>query len=269
MTTFAAIFNIINRIEKMKKLLLLAFLAVGMTVNAEEKNEDVVLNDANTATFAVTDDDDDDDSVTDNGIKIGKGADENDTWSMHFNIGVNIPVSTHGLDFAPFRSWEFGWTACQYDWTPKKSKTTLSAGLGLSFRNYTLSGHDDMFGKVSDVVVVGKRDGSISELSSSIYTFGFSMPVLVKQRFGKNFAISVGAQLNWYCYGRVNNNYEIGDDRIDVSTKGIGYRPITVDILGIVHIAKSFGFYCKYSPMSVMKKDRGPEFKSISAGIYF
>ena len=250
----------------MKKLLLMAFLAVGMTANAEEKNDNVVLNDANVVTFAVADDDDE---FTDNGLKIGKGVDENDTWSMHFNIGVDIPVSTNGLDFAPFRSWEFGWTVGQYDWTPKNSKTTLSAGLGLSFRNYTLSGHDNMFVKIGDVVGVAKRDGNVSELSSSIYTFGFSMPLLVKQRFSKNFAVSVGAQLNWYCYGRVNNQYEMGDDEFNVNTKGIGYRPITVDIVGIIHVAKSFGFYCKYSPMSVMKKDKGPEFKSISAGIYF
>lgn len=29
------------------------------------------------------------------------------------------------------------------------------------------------------------------------------------------------------------------------------------------------GLYCKYSPMSVMKKNYGPDFKSVSVGIYF
>lgn len=237
----------------MKKFLfVVAFLAAGMTVHAEER---ITVNE--------------NDSITNNVIKIAKGADEDDAWSMHFNFGVNIPTNTHGLDFAPFRSWEFGWTVAQYDWTPKNSKTTLSAGAGIEFRNYTLSGHDNIFVVANNEVGVGQRDGSISELSSSLYTFGFAVPLLVKQRFSKNFAISLGAQLNWYCYGRVHNQYEIGDNSFDVNTRGIKYRPLTVDILGIVHVAKSFGFYCKYSPMSVMKKNYGPEFKSVSVGIYF
>ncbi|MBP5713371.1 MAG: hypothetical protein J6X07_01560 [Prevotella sp.] len=247
----------------MKKLLLMAFLAVGMTANAEEKNENVMLNDANMVTFAANDDN------NGGGVKLGQGADEDDNWTMHFAVGVDIPVSTGGLDFAPFRSWDINVTLLQYDWTPKKSKTTLSAGLGFEWRNYTLSGHDNMFVKANDLVGVVHRDGEMSELSSRVHTVGLAMPLLIKQRFGKNFAISVGAQLNWNYYARLNNYYEVGDHEIDDLTKKIGQRPITVDILGIVHVAKGLGIYCKYSPMSVFKKDKGPDFKSLSVGFYF
>ena len=249
----------------MKKLLLMALLAVGMTANAEEKNENVMLNDANVITFAA----DDDIDTNDGGVKLGQGKDENDNWTMHFAVGVDIPVSTKGLDFAPFRSWEINWTVVQYDWTPKNSKTTLSAGLGLDWRNYTLSGHDKMFVKANDIVGVVDRDGKISELSSRVHTQSLSMPLLIKQRFGKNFAISLGAQLNWNYYARLSNYYEMDDHEIDDQTKKIGERPITVDILGIVHVAKGFGIYCKYSPMSVLKEDKGPDFKSLAVGFYF
>ena len=241
----------------------MAFLAVGMTANAEEKNENVMLNDANMVTFAANDDN------NGGGVKLGQGADEDDNWTMHFAVGVDIPVSTGGLDFAPFRSWDINVTLLQYDWTPKKSKTTLSAGLGFEWRNYTLSGHDNMFVKANDLVGVVHRDGEMSELSSRVHTVGLAMPLLIKQRFGKNFAISVGAQLNWNYYARLNNYYEVGDHEIDDLTKKIGQRPITVDILGIVHVAKGLGIYCKYSPMSVFKKDKGPDFKSLSVGFYF
>ena len=246
----------------MKKLLLMAFLAVGMTANAEEKNENVMLNDANMVTFAANDDN------NGGGVKLGQGADEDDNWTMHFAVGVDIPVSTGGLDFAPFRSWDINVTLLQYDWTPKKSKTTLSAGLGFEWRNYTLSGHDNMFVKANDLVGVVHRDGEMSELSSRVHTVGLAMPLLIKQRFGKNFAISVGAQLNWNYYARLNNYYEVGDHEIDDLTKKIGQRPITVDILGIVHVTKGLGIYCKYSPMSVLEKDRGPKFQSLAFGIY-
>ena len=236
-----------------KTFLVIAFMTTGIAAHAETGTT-ITENDS---------------TITYNGIKIAKGADEDDSWSMHFNIGVDIATNTHGVDFAPFRSWEIGWTVAQYDWTPKNSKTTLSAGASMTFRNYTLSGHDNLFVVANNEVGVGKRDGSISELSSSIYTFGFSVPLLVKQRGSKNFAISLGAQLNYNCYGRVRNHYEQGDNEVEVSTRGIKYRPFTVDVIGIVHVAKSFGFYCKYSPMSVLKKNYGPDFKSIAVGVYF
>ena len=264
----------------MKKLLLMVFAAVAMTANAEEKNENVVLNDANTATFV----DDENVDTDDGGIKLGKGKDDDDRWSMHLAVGVDIPVSTNGVDFAPFRSWDINWTVVQYDYTPKKSKTTLSVGLGFDWRNYTLSGHDHAFIKESIInpdaasyansdetvdVISSAVFGSIDNLSSRIHTVSLSMPLLIKQRFGKSFAISLGAQLNWNYYARIHNYYELGDEEIDVYTKKIGHRPFTVDVLGIIHIAKGFGVYCKYSPMSVLKKDKGPEFKSLSVGFYF
>ena len=108
----------------MKKVLLLAFLAVGMTAYAQEVDEKTVE-----IKYV---------EVNDGGIKL----DEDNNWKMHLYVGVDIPVSApDGVDFAPFRSWEIGLTVAQYEYTPKNSKTTLSAGIGVDWRNYTLSGH--------------------------------------------------------------------------------------------------------------------------------
>lgn len=245
----------------MKKILFLAFLAVGMTAHAE--------------TFVAVDGDE---SVNKSGIDLGQGKDEDDRWSMHAYLGVDVPTGApDGVKFAPFRSWEINVTLLQYDYKPKNWNTTFSAGLGFNWRTYTLSGHDKMFGKIGksevlglpeDVIVVGTPDTKWDDLSSNIHATALSMPLLIKQRFSKNFAISVGGQLNWNFYGRVHNYYELGDDEMDVSTKNIGHRPFSVDVLGIVHLWK-IGIYCKYSPMSVLKKDRGVEFKSLAFGVYF
>lgn len=108
----------------------------------------------------------------------------------------------------------------------------------------------------------------MSELASRISTTSISLPLIVKQSFSKNFAVSLGAQLNWYFYSRVNNYYEEGDHEIDDQTKKIGERPITIDVLGMLHFG-DFAVYCKYSPMSVLKKDKGPDFKSLAVGFYF
>ena len=252
----------------MKRVLLMALVALATTANAEEKNGMTASDEDNTTVLKAND------AVASNDeeAKTDKDDDDDDPWSIHAQIGINIPLSTPSdVDFAPFRSWEFGITPLQYDYTPQNSKTTLSAGLGLTFRNYTLSGHDKMFSKVNDQIVVGQRESNLSDLSSSIYTMGFSMPLLVKQKFGKNFGISLGAQLNWYCYGRVNNKYEIGDHEYDINIKDIGYNPVNVDILGIIHVAEGFGIYCKYSPMNILRSSYtdNTKFQSLSFGLYF
>ncbi len=112
-------------------------------------------------------------------------------------------------------------------------------------------------------------DGSkLDDFSSNIQTSSLNIPLLIKQRFSKSFAISLGAQLNWNYYARIHNYYTVDDRDYDEYVRKVGQRPITVDVLGILHFGR-IGVYCKYSPMSVLKKDRGVEFKSFAAGIYF
>lgn len=260
------ILNIIN-IRAMKKLILLALLAVGMTANAEEKDGNDVMSGADTALFTV--DDDDDVSVKNNMdvINLGDGKDEDDHWSMHLYVGGILPTNVPDkMKFSDRYCMEFNWTVVQYDYQPKNSKFTLSAGLGFNWRKYELYGHKEMFTKVGDVVTVVPAGANMDDLWSDIHTTSLSMPLLVKYSFSKDFAISLGGQLNWNYYARIQTSYEHGDDYTDIYTKDIGQRPFTVDIMGIVHLW-GMGIYCKYSPMSVLKSGRGPEFKSVTIGI--
>ena len=250
----------------MKKIvLLMAFLAAGMTASAEERNENVTLSDAEMAPLTVIDDE-----VNDGGVKISKGKDDDDRWSTHIFIGGNIVTGApDNVDFSYWQSWDINWTILQYDYRPKNSKMTLSAGLGFDWRKYPLSGHHTLFFKDgADVVNVGPSTAGMDDLHSDIHTTSLSMPLLAKYSFSKNFAISLGGQLNWNYYGRIKNSWENGDIDYHEYTKKIGQRPITVDVLGIVHLW-SVGIYCKYCPMSVLKKDRGTEFKSVALGVYF
>ena len=233
----------------MKKLFVLAFLAVSMTAYAGERT-------------------DDDNS---GGIELSKKNKEKDgDWHMHFAAGVNVVTGApKGVDFAPFRSWDLNWTIAQYEYTPKGASQTYSVGIGLGWRNYTLSDRDKAFmkdGDVTDIYHVDKVDGR----TSRVHIMNANIPVLFRQKLGEGFAVSVGAQININAYGRLVNKWDDNatDNEYDVKTKKIGQRPLTVDVLGMVHF-KDWALYCKYSPMDVFKKDRGPEFKSIAFGIYF
>ena len=235
----------------MKKIFFMAFIAFAMNANAQESNDVEATNTDTPENYTY------------------ELSNSEDNWTTHGFIGVNIPTNeSDGFDFAPFRSWEFDITFVQYDYSPNNKNTTLSAGFGFGYRFYTLSGHDNMFYKDNGVLKVTKREGEMSDLSARINTLNFNIPMLVKQRFAKNFAVSLGAMINWNFWNRATNRYEIGDEEFDISTKNIGFRPFTVDLLGILHFDEDFGVYFKYTPMSSFKKDRGPEFKALTIGLY-
>ena len=121
--------------------------------------------------------------------------------------------------------------------------------------------------KVNDVVGLGTFPANASSKYSSVRTLGIIIPILFTQDLGKDFSFSVGPVVNFNAWGWVNRDYDLGDDNYDVSTRKIGQRPVTVDIMGIIDY-DGLGIYCKYSPMSVFKKDSGPEFRSITLGLY-
>lgn len=233
----------------MKKFFVLAFLAVAMTAYAGERT----------------------DSDNSGGIELSKKNDDKcGKWHMHFALGVNVPTGApKGVDFAPFRSWNINWTVAQYEYTPKGASQTYSVGIGMEWRNYALSDKDKAFQKAGDVTLITDVD-KLNGRTSLVHTWNVNIPLLFRQKLGSDFAFTVGAQVNINAYGRLTNRWEDKnlDSDYDVSTKKIGQKPVTIDILGMVHF-KDWALYCKYSPMDVFKKDRGPEFKSLSFGVYF
>ena len=232
----------------MKKLFIIAFLAVGMTANAGNL-------------FSNDGADDNNDLVLKNG-KNGK-------VTMHLGVGVNVVTGApDGYEFAPFKSWDFQWTAIQYDYRPKGANQTYSVGLGLNWRTYGLKDNNTAFEKVNDVVKLGGFPSNAGSRHSNVRTLGINIPLLFTQSLGKDCSFSLGPIVNFNVGGWVNNDWEVGDQTIDVSTSKIGQRTFTVDALGVLDF-DGIGIFCKYSPMSVFKNDRGPEFKSITFGLYF
>lgn len=223
----------------MKKLMMMALLMCGIVANAAEKKDSL----------------------------------DNSPWGVHLYVGWNAATNVPtGLSFAPFKSWNIDLTLLQYDYTPKGASQTYSVGLGLGWRNYTLRDKNMqrfVVDPTSKVITPGTFEVGQEDRWSNIHTLSLSMPLLFRQQIGKHVGISVGAMLNYNVYGRVRNSYEVGDVEYDIKTKGIKYRPFTVDPMVIFDADDFAGLYLRYSPMSVLKSEYGPDFKSISFGLYF
>ena len=286
----------------MKKLLLtLLVLTAGMAAQAQEKRDTTVIKNADKVTIVTGDSlqrivvegvKDNSAYYYQNTIELRdsnyvkakcerKGKQKH---SFDFDLAVGWAAPTNvpsGMSFAPFRSWE--WTlGIRYKYQPKGKLQTYSVGLWFNWHRYALS-TDKMFVKGSTIAttgqpvsgnaqsVVGLADypTGASNKSSNISVFSFSVPLLFTQRFGHKcpWRLTVGPVINFNVKGRLNSEYELGDNTFDVSTKGLEYRPVTIDFMGVVKY-KEIGLYFKYSPMSVLKSNMGPQFHALSFGVF-
>ena len=242
---------------------MMALMAACMTANAEEIEDVNVVNGTNE--MAAPADNKKGKTETDLVLKNG----ENEKWTMHLGVGVNLVTGApDAYEFAPFKSWDIQWTVVQYNYTPKNAKQTYSIGLGLNWRNYGLKDNGTAFLKAGDVVGLGAFPSNAGSRYSSVQTLAISVPLLFTQKVSKDVSITVGPIVNFNAGGWVKRSYEEGDNDIEVSTSKIGQNPVTVSAFGMVDI-DGFGLFCKYSPMNVFKKDRGPEFNSFTLGFYF
>ena len=223
----------------------------------------LVLLAASVSTYANTGIDDDE-SKTDVVLKKTSHGD----FCMHLGVGVNlVSGAPDGYEFAPFKSWDIQWTVLQYDYKPKGASQKYSIGLGLNWSNYGLKENNTMLQKTNNVVELGKFPENTESRWSSIRTLSINVPLLFTQKVSKDFSFSVGPIVHFNVDGWLNNKYDQGDQSYKISTKKIGQRAVTVDVMGILDIY-GIGIFCKYTPMKVLKNDRGPQFNSFSVGLY-
>ena len=229
----------------MKKILLVAMLSLSMTAIAQGDRD------------------------SNDGVKIVKGEKDLDV-STHIAVGVNVPTGApDGYKFAPFRSWNIDFTLAQFDYQPKRGKQTYSIGVGLGWHNYSLKKNDTYFVKDEhNVVGLATAPANMKKDYSRLHEMAIIVPVLFNQSFSDKFSLSLGAQVNFNVKGRLNWGYTSGDDSYDITTKGIEYKVVTLDLMAIFHVNDG-GFYVKYNPISPFKKDKGPDFKYLALGIYF
>ena len=274
----------------MKSLLTIMALTASMAAHATENNDTTVITNAKRVMIVTTDtaqtiqvtggegnaDYSNGKTVPLNEYKMRRMRREKEKkescWyaDLDLGIGVNTPLSTsEGYGFATFRSWElfFGPRIC---YTPKNALQTYSFGLWIDMKNYGLGTKMQMRTDGNHVVGLYDYPVGTDKGSSSINIFSLSVPLLFTQKLGRQskWSFTLGPVVNFNVRGRLNNYYEIGDDEVDVSIKNLKYKVVTIDLMASV-CYRHLSFYCKYAPMDVFKKDKGPEFKSLTFGLYF
>lgn len=202
--------------------------------------------------------------------KCGRRSVELDL-TLNFGLGISAPTNVpEPLSLRPFKSWD-GMIWLQLNNTPKRHPLqTYSIGFGLTVRRYGLR-DGQMFQKDADGTLrMGNFPEHASDRHSSITITSLSVPLFLTHKFGakSHFKLTLGPVVNFNIGGSISSGYEIGDNEHDITTRGIGYRPVTVDFMGILR-TYGVGFFFKYSPQSVLKSGRGPQFHALSFGLFF
>ena len=203
------------------------------------------------------------------GITLGKkGKSQWSLVSMGLGLGFVTPLNDiPELDTSMGRSLEFSWLmVLGARW--RQGRNSISFGLGIDTKNYLMN-NGRYFRKQTDgTIILPSFDDGESEHSSRLYTFSLQIPVLYTLRFGRNnnCGFTLGPIINFNTYGSLNTNYRIGDEKYDITTRRIGQRPVTVDLLGAIHW-NSIGIYARYAPLNVLKSKTGLDFQSFSTGI--
>lgn len=106
---------------------------------------------------------------------------------------------------------------------------------------------------------------------SSLSIFSLQVPLLYTHYFDAKckWMLSVGALVNFNVSTRANRYYTFNDEEYDVSTSGLGQRPVTIEPTVIFDAPYIPPLYCRYSPMTFFKDGRGPKMHQLSFGICF
>lgn len=150
-------------------------------------------------------------------------------------------------------------------WSPMRNGTSLRLGLGLDWKNFRMTGNT-RFVKDGKFVNFGEYPPESDPKFSRLKVFALTMPVTFTQKFGKGFSFSAGAVVNFNTHASMKTKYINNNDEVTLANCNIHQRKVTVDVMGQFNF-KAIGVYIKYSPMSVLDPEFGPDFKCFSTGL--
>lgn len=137
---------------------------------------------------------------------------------------------------------------------------------GLGWSKYRLDGHnyfnfDGAHVTLTDYPTDAVPGRSVFRLNRHTFNFHYG------RRFSTHWRFRFGPTVNIHVRPRIYNTYyKNGQPIKEMHKHNVPYNPVTVSLFGSVSW-KAYGFYVKYNPINVFRKDFGPQFQSLTTGI--
>ena len=148
---------------------------------------------------------------------------------------------------------------------PARSGFSISAGVGFGMKNYRMTGSVRFVKDDSHLVLKPYPEGADPKFSRVKVGY-FCLPVTLCQDLGKGFRIEGGAVVNFNVCAKMKSRYMLDGEEHTYKDDNLHQRKTTVDIFGHLKY-RSIGMYVKYSPMTVLDTNFGPDFKHFSCGL--
>lgn len=143
--------------------------------------------------------------------------------------------------------------------------SSFSIGLGFSLQRY-LAQDGYVYSKEGDRLVLRPVFDGRRVKSSHMDVWSFNVPMIYKQRFGRNLHFCVGGIMNLNCYASAQNEITEGNIKQKIKLKGLQQSLFTAD----AYVSLGFdviSVYAMWSPMNMFKRNFGPELKAWSIGV--
>ncbi|MCM1503785.1 MAG: hypothetical protein NC127_01115 [Muribaculum sp.] len=188
-----------------------------------------------------------------------------DVFTSGLSFGKNFAFDQPSpMDITTGKSWEISWL---YILGVRFSRggNSFRAGIGMNWRNYKLTGPYQFAKADGEVKLTPYPENSHGEWSRLKVTT-LSVPLLYTRRIWKSLNFTVGGIINFTTHSSIKTRFMYEDREITTTENGIYPRPVTVDAYGAVTVC-GIGWYVRYSPMNVIRTDRGPQFSALSTGM--
>lgn len=199
-----------------------------------------------------------------------KGKDSKVNLSFHLALGfstmVGVPADyTVKVGPALENSWSLN-----VDWRPFGKKNEWSLGFGFGWRYYRFGNNTYLSKDAQGIVGQTPYPDGLSDRRSSMRIFSLQVPIMYTHNFDQKgrWSVSLGAIVNFNTGARSTRSYTLNEEDYSINTYKIEQRPVTIDAMLMVETPYFLPIYCKYCPMSVFKKDRGPKMHQLSFGIF-
>lgn len=178
------------------------------------------------------------------------------------DVNSNMP-----MDVSMWKSNELTW-AMILGVKMTHGRSSLSAGLGVSWRNYVTKGSNYFHKNDEGRIMLTPYTEDMTKRRSRIKVFSLQIPVMYGISFGhhRNWGVEVGPVINFNTGGSIKTQYTIGSHDYSIKTRNINQRTVTIDAMAVVRF-KSLGLYARYAPMKVLNSSTGLDFGGLSTGI--